>query len=207
MRWDSAARLCVDVYTQEPSEESVGQEAGGLGACRKCGVCQSARGRCYPLLLQRQLDSLSHAPCDVVRCAPQAMDRAHRLGQKRTVNVYRVLTRNTLEEKIMSLQRFKLDIANAVVNQVRRRNAALHPCERQGGHVRRTSVYEYGWTAIAPRRLHHQGIQGASRAHWTLQAVQSVLCANTVGVKAAASHQSCGGSHVVLGVLWAGRTT
>jgi TATA-binding protein-associated factor len=49
----------------------------------------------------------------------QAMDRAHRLGQKRTVNVYRVLTRNTLEEKIMSLQRFKLDVANAVVNQVR----------------------------------------------------------------------------------------
>lgn len=47
------------------------------------------------------------------------MDRAHRLGQKRTVNVYRVLTRNTLEEKIMSLQRFKLDVANAVVNQVR----------------------------------------------------------------------------------------
>lgn len=46
----------------------------------------------------------------------QAMDRAHRLGQKRTVNVYRVLTKGTLEEKIMGLQRFKLDVANAVVN-------------------------------------------------------------------------------------------
>ena len=46
----------------------------------------------------------------------QAMDRAHRLGQRRTVNVYRILTRGTLEEKIMSLQRFKLDVANAVVN-------------------------------------------------------------------------------------------
>ncbi|MCJ1359790.1 MAG: btaf1 RNA polymerase II, B-TFIID transcription factor-associated, 170kDa [Icmadophila ericetorum] len=44
------------------------------------------------------------------------MDRAHRLGQKRTVNVYRLLTRGTLEERIMGLQRFKLDIANAVVN-------------------------------------------------------------------------------------------
>lgn len=31
----------------------------------------------------------------------QAMDRAHRLGQKRTVNVYRLITRGTLEEKIM----------------------------------------------------------------------------------------------------------
>lgn len=34
----------------------------------------------------------------------QAMDRAHRLGQKRTVNVYRLLTRGTLEERIMGLQ-------------------------------------------------------------------------------------------------------
>lgn len=46
----------------------------------------------------------------------QAMDRAHRLGQKRTVNVFRLLTKGTLEEKIMGLQRFKLDVANAVVN-------------------------------------------------------------------------------------------
>ncbi len=45
------------------------------------------------------------------------MDRAHRLGQRRTVNVYRLLTRDSLEEKIMGLQRFKLDVANSVVNQ------------------------------------------------------------------------------------------
>lgn len=45
------------------------------------------------------------------------MDRAHRLGQQRTVNVYRLLTRGTIEEKVMGLQQFKLDVANAVVNQ------------------------------------------------------------------------------------------
>jgi TATA-binding protein-associated factor len=45
----------------------------------------------------------------------QAMDRAHRLGQTRCVCVYRLLTRGTLEERIMSLQRFKLDVYNAVV--------------------------------------------------------------------------------------------
>ena len=31
----------------------------------------------------------------------QAMDRAHRLGQKKTVNVYRLITRGTIEEKVM----------------------------------------------------------------------------------------------------------
>ncbi|KAF9286646.1 TATA-binding protein-associated factor mot1 [Linnemannia elongata] len=47
----------------------------------------------------------------------QAMDRAHRLGQKKVVNVYRLITKGTLEEKIMGLQKFKLNIANSVVNQ------------------------------------------------------------------------------------------
>ena len=48
----------------------------------------------------------------------QAMDRAHRLGQKKNVvNVYRLITKNTLEEKIMGLQKFKMNIASTIVNQ------------------------------------------------------------------------------------------
>ncbi|KAL0478498.1 BTAF1, partial [Acrasis kona] len=47
----------------------------------------------------------------------QAMDRAHRLGQKRVVNVYRLITKNTLEEKIMGLQKFKTNISKTVVNR------------------------------------------------------------------------------------------
>lgn len=52
----------------------------------------------------------------------QAMDRAHRIGQKKVVNVYRLVTRGTLEEKILSLQAFKIDVASTVVNQ---QNAGL----------------------------------------------------------------------------------
>ena len=44
------------------------------------------------------------------------MDRAHRLGQRRAVNVHRLIMHGTLEEKIMSLQRFKLSVANTIIN-------------------------------------------------------------------------------------------
>uniref|UniRef100_A0A9J2P403 Uncharacterized protein n=1 Tax=Ascaris lumbricoides TaxID=6252 RepID=A0A9J2P403_ASCLU len=45
----------------------------------------------------------------------QAMDRAHRIGQKRTVNVYRLITEASIEQKIMRYQKFKTDTANALV--------------------------------------------------------------------------------------------
>lgn len=46
----------------------------------------------------------------------QAIDRAHRLGQKNILNVYRLVMTNTLEEKIMGIQRFKTNLASAIVN-------------------------------------------------------------------------------------------
>jgi TATA-binding protein-associated factor len=46
----------------------------------------------------------------------QAMDRAHRLGQDRVVNVYRLITENTLEERILGLQAFKTSISNHLIS-------------------------------------------------------------------------------------------
>lgn len=49
----------------------------------------------------------------------QAIDRAHRIGQKRTVNVYRLILQDTLEQKIMSLQRFKKNLAKNLIESNR----------------------------------------------------------------------------------------
>jgi len=45
----------------------------------------------------------------------QAMDRAHRIGQKESVMVYRLLVKGTVEEKIMKMQRSKIAMADSIV--------------------------------------------------------------------------------------------
>jgi len=43
----------------------------------------------------------------------QAMDRAHRLGQTRQVTVYRLITRGTIDERIVQLARVKKDVSRS----------------------------------------------------------------------------------------------
>jgi DNA helicase INO80 len=45
----------------------------------------------------------------------QAMDRAHRLGQTKQVTVYRLITKDTVDERILQLARQKQLVQNAVV--------------------------------------------------------------------------------------------
>ncbi|PWL30772.1 SNF2-related protein [uncultured Roseivirga sp.] len=45
----------------------------------------------------------------------QAVDRAHRIGQVNTVFTYKFITRNTVEEKILALQKNKLKLANDLI--------------------------------------------------------------------------------------------
>jgi SNF2 family DNA or RNA helicase len=45
----------------------------------------------------------------------QAIDRAHRMGQTRRVMAYRIICRDTVEDKILQLQQSKREIADAIV--------------------------------------------------------------------------------------------
>lgn len=46
----------------------------------------------------------------------QAIDRAHRIGQTRRVFAYRLIARNTVEEKIVELQQSKRELADAIIS-------------------------------------------------------------------------------------------
>jgi superfamily II DNA or RNA helicase len=47
----------------------------------------------------------------------QATDRAHRIGQEKTVTAYKLITRNTVEEKILKLQEKKRNLIEAIENE------------------------------------------------------------------------------------------
>jgi SNF2 family DNA or RNA helicase len=46
----------------------------------------------------------------------QAVDRAHRIGQSKTVNVYRLVTEQSIEQKIMELKSKKSNIVDSLIN-------------------------------------------------------------------------------------------
>jgi SNF2 family DNA or RNA helicase len=47
----------------------------------------------------------------------QAVDRAHRIGQTRPVFAYRLIARDTVEEKVLQLQKTKRDLADAILSE------------------------------------------------------------------------------------------
>ncbi|MGH7816227.1 MAG: SNF2-related protein [Candidatus Binatia bacterium] len=58
----------------------------------------------------------------------QAIDRAHRIGQTRQVFAYRLIARDTVEEKVLELQKSKRDLADAIITAD---NSVLHNLTRE----------------------------------------------------------------------------
>ena len=63
----------------------------------------------------------------------QAMDRAHRLGQTRQVTVYRLITKGTIDERIVQLARVKKDVRGNYLTV----RIATHVCFTGSRHGRR----------------------------------------------------------------------
>jgi hypothetical protein len=47
----------------------------------------------------------------------QAIDRTHRIGQTKPVFAYRLIAKDTVEEKVLELQKTKRDLADAIINE------------------------------------------------------------------------------------------
>ncbi len=47
----------------------------------------------------------------------QATDRAHRIGQKNQVNVIKLVAKNTIEDKVLELQKMKKDLADSIMSK------------------------------------------------------------------------------------------
>ena len=82
----------------------------------------------------------------------QAMDRAHRIGQHKVVEVFRLICRDTIEERLISLQKFKQIIGEQVVkaNDVSDKNinvesfmGALEEFGKDKGHEEKEVVDEF----------------------------------------------------------------
>lgn len=58
----------------------------------------------------------------------QAIDRAHRIGQTRKVFAYRLIARDTVEEKVLELQKSKRDLADAIISAD---NSLMHNLTRE----------------------------------------------------------------------------
>jgi SNF2 family DNA or RNA helicase len=58
----------------------------------------------------------------------QAIDRTHRIGQTRQVFAYRLIARDTVEEKVLELQQTKRDLADAIITAD---NSLIHNLTRE----------------------------------------------------------------------------
>jgi SNF2 family DNA or RNA helicase len=87
---------------------------------------QSGDGDCFLISLKAGGTGLNLTAADyVIHMDPwwnpaveeQASDRTHRIGQERPVTVYRIVAKDTIEEKIVSLHAWKKDLAESLLDE------------------------------------------------------------------------------------------
>ncbi|KAG7248057.1 hypothetical protein CRUP_004633, partial [Coryphaenoides rupestris] len=74
----------------------------------------------------------------------QAMDRAHRIGQQKQVRVFRFITENTVEERIVERAEMKLRLDSIVIQQGR----LVDPSANKLGKDEMLSIIRHGATHV-----------------------------------------------------------
>jgi len=95
-------QTCVERFQNEPDCKLflISLKAGGLGLNLTAAE--------YVFLLDPWWNPAVEA---------QAVDRAHRIGQTKSVFAYRLIARDTVEEKVLELQKTKRDLAAAIIGE------------------------------------------------------------------------------------------
>ena len=60
----------------------------------------------------------------------QASDRAHRIGQKNVVDVIKLISKDTVEEKVIEMQEIKKDLIEDIINSNLESSTALKKLSR-----------------------------------------------------------------------------
>ena len=71
-------------------------------------------------------------------CQEQAIDRAHRIGQQKPVQVHRIIVENTVEDRILALQEKKRELIEAALD------------ENASKSISRLGVRELGFLFVSP---------------------------------------------------------
>ncbi len=106
-------QACVEQFQNDPKVKLflISLKAGGLGL--------NLHAADYVYLLDPWWNPAVEA---------QAIDRAHRIGQTRQVFAYRLIARDTVEEKVLELQKSKRELADAIITAD---NSLVHNLTRQ----------------------------------------------------------------------------
>jgi SNF2 family DNA or RNA helicase len=106
-------QACVDRFQTDPACKLflISLKAGGLGLNLTAAE--------YVYLLDPWWNPAVEA---------QAIDRTHRIGQTRPVFAYRLIARDTVEERVLELQKTKRDLADALISEA---NSTLRSLTRE----------------------------------------------------------------------------
>ncbi len=92
----------------------------------------------------------------------QAVDRAHRIGQTRNVFAYRLIARDTVEEKVLELQASKRDLAAAII-------------QADNSLIRESEAGRSGTAAVVTRRHRCSGVVTVLPEYFTIRVCRARL--------------------------------